>query len=131
MLLSRETAKKEGKIRPFRVPKINFEATHYSELISWDEIDLTTPPAMHNFSTSELADYFNQNEVPQLPILDYPCHTQSVERIVQEVSKASKMVCVFEARDGLILSEISHRKLMPSLRTKADYKISIEEKSIV
>ncbi|CAI6353446.1 unnamed protein product [Macrosiphum euphorbiae] len=131
VLLSRETAKKEGKIRPFRVPKINFEATHYSDLISWDEIDLTTPPAMNNFSTSELADYFNQNEVPQLPILDYPCHTQSVERIVQEVSKASKMVCGFEARDGLILSKISHRKLMPSLRTKADYKISTEEKSIV
>lgn len=131
VLLSRETTKKVGKVRPFRVPKINFEATHYTELINWDEIDLTTPPVMNNFSTAELADYFNLNKLPQLPILNYPCHTQSVERIVQEVSKASKMVCGFEARDGLILSKISHRKLMPSLRTKADYRISTEEKSIV
>ncbi|CAI6346102.1 unnamed protein product [Macrosiphum euphorbiae] len=86
---------------------------------------------MNNFSTAKLADYFNQNELPRLPILNYPCHTQSVECIVQEVGKASKMACGFEARDGLVLSKISHGKLMPSLRTKADYKISIEEKSIV
>ncbi|KAE9524457.1 hypothetical protein AGLY_015178 [Aphis glycines] len=131
VLLSRETTKKVGKIRPFRVPKINFGATHYTELINWDEIYLTTPPVMNNFSTAELADYFNLNKLPQLPILNYPCHTQSVERIVQEVSKASKMVCGSEARDELILSKISHRKLMPSLRTKADYRISTEEKSIV
>lgn len=81
---------------------------------------------MKNFSIAELADYFNQNELAQLPILNYPCHTQSVECSTY----CSKMVCGFEARDGLIISKISQMKLMPSLRTKADYKISKEEMSM-
>ena len=58
----------------------------------------------------------------ELPPL--PCHTQAVERYVQEVTVAVKKVVGEERRDGLIRTKVAARKRMPKFNTKAAFKAS-------
>jgi hypothetical protein len=47
---------------------------------------------------------------PVLDVTDIPCRTESVERVVQEVSKAAKAVCGFEERDGYLRARLQARR---------------------
>ena len=57
----------------------------------------------------------------QLPT-DIPCHTQSVERRIKLVSKVSRKLCGFEARDVMIRCTLESRKKMSAFNTKKKKK---------
>ena len=71
---SEENAILTSNVRKYVVPKINFNATSYTQLIDLRGTGITEPPL-----TLALSDAFKTTpfEVP-----NYPCHTQAVERAI-------------------------------------------------
>ena len=67
-------------------------------------------------------DMNNLNELADIVVPKYPCHTQVVERCVKIVTEASKSVCGFEARDARIRSKIKSREMMPCFKSKMYFK---------
>ena len=79
---------KPRKVRTFRVPKLNFDAKNYVNLIDWKEC--SEPPALSLISDEELERLVLTNPEELKELLRIPCHTQAVERNVKIVTKASK-----------------------------------------
>ena len=62
------------------------------------------------------------NHFRDLPLtLNYPNHTQCVERCIKLVTEASSSVYGFEARDGFIHARVKSRNLMHHFDSKQDY----------
>lgn len=116
----------DPKIRVFAIPTINFEAKEYTDLIQWDSV--TEPPLLKSFEEDELKDLMMTNSVKLKQILDFPCHSQAVERHVKLVTEASKTVCGYESRQVRILGGIKSRSIIPSFHTKKDFVVPNEEK---
>ncbi|KAF0287675.1 hypothetical protein FJT64_013924 [Amphibalanus amphitrite] len=103
-------------VRPFKLPEINFEATHFTELIDWEQELVTEPPLLSELSGEELeAVAATPHSVPP-----YPVHTQAVERVVRTVTEASSKVLGEKARHGLITARLRHRRMLPAFTTKRD-----------
>src|SRR6218665_2496955 len=91
-------------VRQFRVPKLNFEAEDYTELVDWQSIGRYSPPVMKDMSDSEIIT-FVESRVTDKVHVDYPrfpCYTQGTERCIKLVMQASAAVCGEERRDGFI-----------------------------
>ena len=54
----------------------------------------------------------NLNELADIVVTKYACHTQAVERCVKMATEASKSICRFEARDVQIRSKNKSREMM-------------------
>ena len=102
-------------VRAFRVPKLDFEATCYVDMISW-EGNIFEPPLTLHMTEDELNSYI---ETP-LEVLPYPGHTQAVERGVKLTTEASTSVIGEEKRDGMIRQKINSRTLIPKFMAKKD-----------
>ena len=105
----------EYEVRKFRVPKLNFEATAY-----WDMIDIESelyePPLTMHLSDEQIKAF----EKTPLCIPDYPNHTQAVERAVKLTTEAAGKVVGFEQRHGMICQRIKARKQIPRFLSKKD-----------
>lgn len=110
--------------RNFKLPKVNFEADNYTELIDWS--DITAPPILQDVEVTEetirplLLKRLKDHSFGEW-IYKLPCHSQAVERCVKSVTKASLKACGSTARHGHILSELQSRANMHSFRSKKDY----------
>ena len=103
----------------FRVrltPELNFSAEKLSQLISWDQIEVTEPCFTAGMSASGIK---NIVDCP-LEVPPFPSHTQSTERCVKLTTEAAANVAGQEARDRYIKSKIKHRHILPKFRTKND-----------
>ena len=103
-------------VRPFKIPKINFGAVHFTELIDWNKELVTEPPLLSDLSVGEL------EAIAATPhcVPPYPVHTQAVERVIRTVTEASSKVLGEEARHGLISARLQHRRMLPAFNTKRD-----------
>lgn len=110
------------KLREFKPPKLNFEAEDYTSMIEWDQV--SEPPLIKNIETKELCELIMNNTVKLKQLLEYPCHTQAVERHIKIVTEASKSVIGHEARHNRIRGVLKSRSLMPKFQTKKDYVLS-------
>lgn len=102
--------------RSFRVPDLLFDAEEYDKLIDWDGSNVYEPvitAQMGIFNVRKIID-------ERLFIGKFQCHTQAMERIVKDVTKASKQVVGVgqERRDGCIKATLTSRRIHP----KSDYK---------
>ena len=98
-------------VRQFAVPPINLDATDYYDLICWFDgsTDITSPPVLRDIVTGDIA---------QLPrSFSFPCHTQSVERMIRVVTEASLQVVGQVSRDGLIKSRLQARSQRSKFNT--------------
>ena len=102
----------DTSVRPFKVPVLNWQADHLTNLINWD--NSYEPNVTCSLSKDELYQLLDKPLVVQ-PL---PCHTQSIERIIREVSVASENVYGFEKRDGYIKAKMESRKLVPEHKSK-------------
>ena len=59
----------------------------------------------------------------------YPIHSQSTERAVQEVSLAAARVCGADKRDGFVRARIAHREILPVFYTKKDAMVIFESRT--
>lgn len=115
-------------VREFTVPKINFLANDYVELIDWQTSVITEPPLTKNMAEEDI---FNLKNIEgglstvKPEYAKFPCHTQAVERCVKLVTEASLAVCDSSSRDGFIRARIESRKSMPSFNTKREFSSKI------
>ena len=108
-----------AKLRVFKIPAINWNATDYTELIDWGECNITEPPITMDIKTEELLRAIKNKS--SLNISNLPCHTQAVERRVKIVTEASSKVCGHSSRDGFIRVKINARQNLPSFENKKQY----------
>lgn len=108
-------------IRKFSIPKINFEAPEYFDLVNWQTSQVTEPPLTVNWSAAKLKEIVETGFDADEEILKFPCHTQTVERCIKLVTQASESVCGEKARDGFIRGRIQSRKCMPKFSTKSEF----------
>lgn len=90
------------------------------DLIDWQSVTVTEPPLTRDIPNETLKEMI-LNNINEINILQYPCHTQAVERCVKLVTEASASVCGPESRDGFILARISSRENLPKIDTKKQF----------
>ena len=122
ILRCREERVPSQRVRTFRTPSLNFNATSYIQLIDWSSIHISEPVFTKCIETATIKEIiqnrqFNSNVIPNLP-----CHTQAVERHIKIVTEASAAVVGHENREGYIFNRIKSRQSMPSFNTKKEYK---------
>ena len=106
----------DKSVRARKTPEINLGAENLKSLNNWKKEMLTEPIFTCSISTENLLSYKTEKfEAPY-----YPNHTQSTERVVQQVTQAAASVCGPEKRDGYVRARISHRETVPSFKTKKD-----------
>ena len=103
-------------VRPFSVPKIDYDADNYHSMIDWESLQLTEPPLTYHLSNDELELLIDE----ALTLAPYRSHTQSVERAVKVVTDASGKVYGLVAAQGYIRSKISSRQLYKKCDTKKE-----------
>ena len=104
-------------VRPFRLPTINFAATHYTELLEWEKEPVTEPPLTTDLTDAELRGIISQ----PLHVAAFPVHTVAVERAVKVVTEAAGAVFGEERRHGFISSRLAHRQQLPSIGSKQSF----------
>ena len=111
-----------ANVRKYLVPKINFDATSYTQLIDLQRAGITEPPLTLDLSDTQISAF----KTTPFEVPNYPCHTQAVERAVRLVSQASSKVVGQKARDGYIRQRIRARKELKKFATKQDFFPKIE-----
>ena len=104
--------------RRFVIPKLNFAATDYTTMIDWQEETLYEPILVTSLSSAEV---LNISSAP-LVLPKYPAHTQSVERLVKQTTRAAETVAGYSARDGFLRASAKSREIMPKFESKQDFK---------
>ena len=56
-----------------------------------------------------------------MEVPNWPCHTQSIERVVKMVTEASAKYFSQEKRDGVIRTQEASRRLMAKNDSKQDF----------
>lgn len=124
MLAAREVRLSTGRIRQFRVPKVNFNAKDYIDLVDWTSVEKSEPPIMRHVTREQLREYVNNPATSQtIDFPKFPCHTQATERCIRLVTEASAAVCGYEQRDGFIRARIDSRQKMKTFDTKCEYVV--------
>src|SRR5690606_30653202 len=111
ILKARQAFTGKETIRSFMSPKINFEAKDYTEMITWNDRELSPTPIIRDISDEEIEMHIEFSTVPNWEFKKFPCHTQTVERCVKLVTEASQNVCGPESRDGYIRSTLLSRSV--------------------
>ena len=108
----------ENSTRKFIIPKLNFKASDYTDLIDWTAESLYEPSLTTALSPTELSGF----KSAPLTLPGYPAHTQSVERLVKQTSRAADTVAGYSARDGFLRASAKSREMMPRFESKQDYQ---------
>ena len=102
--------------RIYKAPTLNFAATSYLDLINWSSVTVTESIITVSLSSLSL-NLLRENKLILPP---YPSHTQSVERVIREMTDVSARCVGQEKRHGTLLARYSGRKAMPKANTKRD-----------
>lgn len=112
--------KKTSKVRLFKLPNINFNASSYIDLIDWQQ-NMTEPPILKTISDGNIQLFVEQKGEGDICLLRLPCHTQAVERAVKTVTEASSTLCYKSDKEGFIKAQIESRRVMPKFDSKKDF----------
>ena len=105
----------DSSVRTRRTPDIKCDASCISELINWSE-NVSEPPLTCSLSTTDVKKFIKTPmQVPK-----WPCHTQSIERVVKMVTEASAKYFSQNKRDGAIRTHEASRRLMSKNESKKD-----------
>ncbi|GBL82608.1 hypothetical protein AVEN_263691-1 [Araneus ventricosus] len=116
-----EKTKNSGGLRFLKLPKLNFEAADYIDLIDWSNCVVTEPPLTMHIKDKDLKEMCKEEQFPALTLEEFTCHMQSVERCVKLISEAAMKVCGETARDGYIRAKFQARKELPTFDNKGQY----------
>ena len=103
------------------MPKLNFKANNYYDMINWKTITLTVPPVLCSVSNEELIKGLSVDTAEVWKFSEFPSHTVAVERIVKLVTEASSKVIGPQSRDLFIRSTLKSRQQVPKFSTKSDF----------
>lgn len=126
IIKSRESSSDSEPIRVFGLPKFNFRAEEYYDLIDWKQV--SEPPVTKQFETDIISQCLTNLKLVEIKILPkfclMPCHTQATERSIKIVTESCTAVCGLEKREGWIQNKLDSCRVMPAFNTKKDYKIA-------
>ncbi|GBN83259.1 hypothetical protein AVEN_15576-1 [Araneus ventricosus] len=123
IIKSRESSSSGKSVHVFLPPKLNFEATNYTEMIDWSSITITSQPILRDISTDVFKPIVRDKKIPEWNFVHFPCHTQVVERCVKLVTEATAEVYGFQNREtGFIRSTFFSQSIIPEFDHKADFK---------
>lgn len=122
-VLKARTKNPKGKsVRTFTTPSLNFDATDYTEMIDWANCKLSPPPMMESLTTDTISSVLQNKTLPEFDFIDFPNHTQAVERCVKLVTESADKVCGQKNRDGYIRATLLSRSRMPKFDHKSEFK---------
>ena len=108
---------------PFRLPIINFSATHYTELLEWEKEPITEPPLTTDLRRRRdtrhryLVSHFRS---PSFPCRRWQCGAGSKsgvkERAVKVVTEAASAALGEEQRVW-ISGRLRHRRQLPNMQS--------------
>lgn len=125
IMLTRSKEKKmDSALCEFVVPKLNFHAKEYTDLIDFQYCQRFEPPLTKKMTADELEAVVQEKDSSAVS-KRYPCHAQAVERHVKLIAESSASVCGPKERDGFIKTRIVSREIMPKFETKSDYTVNI------
>ena len=124
---------RNGNVRAFIIPKINFEASNYYEMVNWSEL-YSEPPLTKHIPIGDQNENIKNASYPKTAsislewtnLVNIPCHSQAVERHVKLVSEASLQVICVVRRDEFFRSTLESRRRIVLSETKANYYRSEE-----
>ena len=119
---SEREALEKSSVRKFVIPKINFKAETYPDLIDWEGASFSEPPLTASLSENEVRDLV----LNPLIIPFFTCHTQPVERAIRLVTEAAGSVIRPEAREGFIRQRMRSRKEVARCDSKKDFFPKLE-----
>lgn len=70
--------KKSSTLREFRLPKLNFDAGEYCDLIDWKDTTATEPPLIMNLTEADIRLFVSTHGYTTVEFDRYPCRSQSV-----------------------------------------------------
>jgi len=114
----------EPSVLPNKIPKINFSATNWFDLVSLN--DLIVEPCDTTRIADEDIEKLSLSGDP-VQIETYPCHSQSVERAVRLVSWASQCVYGTSSRHQAITCTMLCNDARPQFNSKCEYVNSVSE----
>ena len=88
MLRSRKLCNSVTNVRTFKTTNIKFDSDNFYDMIDWQNVVVTPPPLLHDV-TWRAIDKGTQISCGN-ELLNIPCHTQAVERMIKLVTPASK-----------------------------------------
>lgn len=106
------------------MPKLNFEAKSYIELINWQETNFD-PRIVRNQTNEEFLQIIEKNGDESMLLIRLPCHTQAIERSVKIVTEAAMAACDKKAKDGMIHAKLASRKVMPKFDTRRGFSYKV------
>lgn len=106
-----------NQIRRFRVPKINFRATSFTEMAVYNTSNLFDPPLTRNMSRKDLLAVIKR----PLIVPKFKCHTQMVERAVKEVTRVSLKAVDHRKRNAIIKTTLLNRSKFPKFDSLKDH----------
>jgi hypothetical protein len=95
--------------------KIKPNATNYTDMITWKLPNYYSPPLLSSVSNDELLTYSFDS------VRNIPCHSQAVERSVQDISSTTSKVIGHAARHGMAIQTAISREDKPKLNTKSNF----------
>ena len=102
-----ETSRHPSIIWQFKVPEINIKAENYTELLHWESDHQRTKSAITMaISKEELFACIKHEKKLDEKLLDFPCHTQAVERCIKLVTEAFLKVYRKDSRDSFVRATI-------------------------
>ena len=105
LLLRNGSDVSDVSVRTHKTPAVNLDATCVKE---------------HVFTCNMSIDALQSLRDEDLQIPPFSVHTQSCERAVQEVSKATCAVYGEKRRDGFVRARVDHREVLPLFISKKD-----------
>ena len=108
-------------IRKHEIPPLNWEVGNsWRNIISWDKITVWEPRILKKLSSDQI-DAAVQNPI-HFP--KYPCHSQTVERMVKLVTECSSSVYGEKNQRGKIVAVLASRKSRKAYDTKKNYVVN-------
>ena len=108
-------------IRKHEIPSLNWEAGNsWKDIISWDKVILWEPRILKKLSEDQIeAAVLTPINFPK-----YPCHSQTVERMVKLVTECSSSVYGEKNQRGKIVAVLASRKSRKAYDTKKNYVVN-------
>ncbi|XP_065676742.1 uncharacterized protein LOC136092430 [Hydra vulgaris] len=103
----------DDSVRSRKTPCINTDADKLTNLIDWKD-SLYEPLLTTSLTTHEIRNFFYQPMV----VPDRPCHSQSIERCVKQVTEACSKTYSHEKREGYIRAQDVSRSFMSKNNSK-------------
>ena len=98
--------------------KLKFDAESYYDFIDWDYTKISPPPLLSSISSDELLECAERGPLPIPPV---PCHSQTVEGVVKDVTRVFTKVFGHDARHGMLVCAELSRNKKPKLEAKHSY----------